>query len=125
MNWIIFDKSNKTNIQQAKIKLLQSNLKLQKTIKDLTAEVMKINSNLKEIKKAIKLTQNSLELKEELLKSAKTAFELNTISVDEYLQYEDDIAKARAELANLIAIKNSLIANLAFIYGNNLERIFK
>ncbi len=125
MNWNIFDKTNLTQIQKSKLNVLKSNLEIQKTLKNLNAEVKKIYSSLKETNKAIKLTQNSLELKEELLKSAKSAFELNSMTVDEYLRYEDDLANTKANLANLIAIKNSLIANLAFIYGNNLERIFK
>ena len=125
LKWNIFDKSQFSAIQKSKIEELKTSLTIQKTLKDLNAEVMKIKSTLKEIKKAIVLTQNSIGLKEELLKSAKTAFELNTMTVDEYLEYEDDLAQARANLANLIATKNTLIANLAFIYGNNLERIFK
>ena len=125
MNWDVFDKTKNAAIQKAKIQNIQSNLQIQKTLKDLNAEVMKINSTLKEIKKAINLTQNSITLKEELLKDAKTAFEENSITVDEYLSYEDNLADAKASLANLIATKNTLLANLAFIYGNNLERIFK
>jgi len=125
LNWSIFDKSNSAAIQKYKIEQLKDSLNVQKTLKDLNAEVMKINSSLKEIKKSILLTKNSIEIKEELLKGAKEAFKLNTMTVDEYLGYEDDLANAKANLANLIATKNSLIANLAFIYGNNLERIFK
>ena len=125
LNWNIFDKSNFAAIEKSKIEKLQTDLTIQKTLKDLNAEVMKINSTLKEIKKAIVLTQNSIGIKEELLKGAKEAFKLNTMTVDEYLGYEDDLANARANLADLIATKNTLIANLAFIYGNNLERIFK
>jgi len=125
LNWNIFDKSNFAAIEKSKIEKLKDNLTIQKTLKDLNAEVMKIKASLKEIKKAINLTQNSIGIKEELLKGAKEAFILNTMTVDEYLGYEDDLAEAKANLANLIATKNSLIANLAFIYGNNLERIFK
>ena len=125
LNWNIFDKSNFAAIEKSKLERLKTDLTIQKTLKDLNAEVMKINSTLKEIKKAIVLTQNSIGIKEELLKSAKEAFKLNTMTVDEYLGYEDDLANARANLANLIATKNTLLANLAFIYGNNLERIFK
>ena len=125
MNWNIFDKTNNTDIQLAKISLLKSNLEIKKTIKNLTAEVNKIKSSIKAINKALHLQENSIAIKEQLLKSARTAFELNTMTVDEYLQYEDNLAQARADLANLIAVKNTLIANLAFIYGNNLERIFK
>ena len=125
MNWNVFDKTNNADIQKAKISLLKSNLEIKKTIKNLNAEVKKIKESLKEINKSIILAQNSIELKEELLKSAKTAFELNNMTVDEYLDYENDLANAKANLADLIATKNTLIANLAFIYGNNLERIFK
>lgn len=125
MNWSIFDKTKSADIQKAKISLIKSNLEIQKTLKDLNAEVKKIKSSLKEINKSVTLAKNSIKLKKELLKSAKTAFELNTMTVDEYLNYEDDLANAKAELANLTATKNSLLANLAFIYGNNLERIFK
>ena len=125
LNWNIFDKSNFASIEKSKIEKLKDNLTIQKTVKDLNSEVIKIKDSLKEIKKAINLTQNSIGIKEELLKGAKEAFKLNTMTVDEYLGYEDDLAAARANLANLIATKNSLIANLAFIYGNNLERIFK
>ncbi len=125
MNWNIFDKTKDANIENAQIQDIKSNLEIQKTLKDLNAQVMKINSSLKEIKKAINLTENSITLKEELLKDAKTAFEENSMTVDEYLTYEDNLADAKASLANLIATKNTLLANLAFIYGNNLERIFK
>ena len=125
LNWSVFDKSNNAEIEKSKIENLKDNLLIQKTLKDLNAEVMQINSTLKETKKAIVLTQNSIGIKEELLKGAKEAFKLNTLTVDEYLEYEDDLANAKAKLADLIAQKNSLTANLAFIYGNNLERIFK
>ena len=125
MNWDVFDKTKNANIQKAQIENIKSNLQIQKTLKDLNAEVMKIDSTLKEIKKAINLTENSITLKEELLKDAKTAFEENSITVDEYLTYENNLADAKASLANLIATKNTLLANKAFIYGNNLERIFK
>jgi hypothetical protein len=125
LNWNVFNRKNSAEIQKAKLQKLQNSLEIQKSIKDLNAEVMQITNTLKELKKSIILAQNSIELKEELLKGAKVAFKLNRMTVDDYLKYENDLALAKANLANLIASKNSLTANLAFIYGNNLERIFK
>ncbi len=125
ISWNIFNKKNNAEIEKAKIDKLKNALTIQKTIKDLNANVLKITASLKEIKKSISLAQNSIEIREELLKGAKAAFKLNRMTVDDYLKYEDNLAFAKANLANLIANKNSLIANLAFIYGNNLERIFK
>jgi hypothetical protein len=125
INWNVFNKKNAAEIEKAKVDKLKNSLEIQKTIKDLNANVMKITDTLKEINKSITIAQNSIEIKEELLKGAKVAFKLNRMTVDDYLRYEDNLALAKANLANLIANKNALIANLAFIYGNNLERIFK
>lgn len=125
VTWSVFDKKSSAQIQKAKVAALKSSLQIQKTIKDLKASVREIKSTLKDLRKSIALAEKSVELKTQLLQSAKVAFKLNRMTVDEYLQYEDDLAQAKANLANLIATRNALIANLAFIYGDNFERIFK
>jgi outer membrane protein TolC len=125
VTWDIFNKKNSSQIQKAKISQNKTALEIQKTIKDLSAQINYINSSLKEIKKQLLLAKESISLKEELLKGAKVAFKLNTMTVDDYLKYEDDLAKAKADYANLIAIKNTLIAQKALIYGKNLKKVFK
>ncbi|ACM92450.1 hypothetical protein NAMH_0382 [Nautilia profundicola AmH] len=125
VTWDIFNKKNNSEIQKAKIEESKTSLEIQKTVKDLTAQINYINSSLSEIKKQLLSTKESIALKEELLKGAKVAFKLNTMTVDEYLKYEDDLAKAKADLANLIALKNTLIAQKALIYGKNLKKVFK
>jgi outer membrane protein TolC len=125
VTWDIYNKKNKADIQKAKIEQSRTNLEIQKTVKDLTAQINYINAALEKIKKQLVLKKESIALKEELLKGAKVAFKLNTMTVDEYLQYEDDLAKAKADLANLIAIKNTLTAQKALIYGKNLKKVFK
>ncbi|WP_456479041.1 TolC family protein [Nautilia sp.] len=125
VTWDIFDKKNNSEIQKAKIQASKTSLEIQKTLKDLSAQINYINASLKEIKKQLLSTKESISLKEELLKGAKTAFKLNTMTVDEYLKYEDDLAKEKANLANLIALKNTLIAQKALIYGKNLKKVFK
>jgi len=125
VTWDVFNKKNNSDVQKAKINRSKTALEIQKTVKDLSAQVNYINASLKEINKQLLLTKESVSLKEELLKGAKVAFKLNTMTVDEYLQYEDDLAKARADLANLKALKNTLIAQKALIYGKNLKKVFK
>jgi len=125
ITWDVFNKKNGADIQKAKIARNKTSLEIAKTIKDLKAQIAYINKSLKEIEKQLVLAKQSVDLKKELLKSAKTAFELNTMTVDEYLGYENDLAKAKADLANLIALKNSLIAQKALIYGKNLKKVFK
>ena len=125
VSWDIFNKKNSSEIQKAKINQSKISLEIQKTINKLTSQIKYINNSLKEIKKELLNTKESISIKEELLKGAKVAFKLNRMSVDEYLKYEDDLAKQRANLANLIAFKNSLIAQKALIYGKNLKKVFK
>ncbi|WP_457564198.1 TolC family protein [Caminibacter sp.] len=125
LKWDILNFSNSKKIQKAKINYQKSVFEFEKAKKDLISEVKEIDSSLKNVNKALADEINSIGLKEELLKSAKVAFELNEMSVNDYLSYEDDLYKARADLAKLKALKNSLIAKKALIYGINLERIFK
>ncbi len=125
INWDVFNKTNDAEIQKAKIERTKTKLQIQKTLNELTSQINSINSSLKEINKQLLLSKESISLKEELLKGAKVAFKLNRMTVDEYLGYETDLARARANLANLIAVKNSLIAQKAFIYGKNLKKVFK
>ena len=120
-----FDKKLSTEIEKSKLEYKKSILEYEKTKKELIAQITYINHSLKEIKKAISSQLNSIRLKKELLKSAKIAFKMNEMSVDEYLTYENNLLNAKANLYNLIATKNSLIAQKAMIYGKNLKKVFK
>jgi hypothetical protein len=125
LQWNIFDKVADKDIQKAKISLIKDKLNLSKTDKDLTAEVNKLTYNLVLIQKEIASAKKSIKLKKELLKSAKTAFSNQAMTVDEYLGYETDLANTKATLAGLNAQLKETVANLAFIYGNDFNSIFK
>jgi len=125
VNWDVLDKKANADIQKAKVQKMQTSLEIAKTKKDLQADIDKITQTLREIDSEISYVNKSLSIKKELLVGAKTAFRLDRMSVDEYLGYEDDLAKIRADLANLYALKNTFKAQKALIYGINLKRIFR
>jgi len=125
LEWNIFDKVANKDIQKAKLNLIKDRLNLSKNEKDLTAEANKLTYDLVLIKKEIIQAKKSIEIKKELLKSAKVAFINQAMNVDEYLGYETDLANAKAKLVGLKAKLNQTKANLAFIYGNNFKSIFK
>ena len=125
VNWDILNKKASADIQKAKVQKMQTSLEIAKTKKDLQADIRRINQTLKEINQEISYINSSLKIKKELLIGAKTAFKLGRMSVDEYLAYEDDLAKTRADLANLKALQNSFKAQKGLIYGINLKRIFR
>jgi outer membrane protein TolC len=125
LQWNLFNKVADKDIQKAKIALIKDKLNLSKTEKDLTAEANKLTYDLELIQKKIASAKKSLEFKKELLKSAKVAFRNQSMTVDEYLGYETDLANIKATLSSLNAQKKETIANLAFIYGNDFNSIFK
>jgi len=125
LQWNIFDKVANKDIQKAKISLIKDKLNLAKNEKDLTAEANKLSYDLVLIHKEIEKAKKSIQIKESLLDSARTAFYNQAMNVDEYLGYETDLASAKATLSGLNAKLNETIANLAFIYGNNFKSIFK
>ena len=125
LEWNIFDKVANKDIQKAKLNLIKDRLNLSKNEKDLTAEANKLSYDLVLIKKEIIQAKKSIEIKKELLKSAKVAFINQAMNVDEYLGYETDLANAKAKLVGLESKLNQTKANLAFIYGNNFKSIFK
>jgi outer membrane protein TolC len=124
LEWDIFDKKNR-EIQKAKINLSKDMLTLNKTRDELQATELKLSEEIDYLNTQIKEMKNSIKLKKELLKSAKVAFINSVMTVDEYLKYEDSLSLAKANLAKLIAQKNIAVANLAFIYGNDITKVFK
>ena len=119
------NRKNGAEIEKSKILYQKDYLQIKKTLKDLKAKIQYINDSLKSVKKEMLLIKESIAIKEELLKSAKKAYLLGVMSVDDYLKYEDDLYMQKAKLANLIAVKNSLLAQKAVIYGKNLKKVFK
>ncbi len=125
LNWDVLNKKASADIQKAKLQKMQTSLELAKTRKDLQADIDKINQTLQQLKEEYSFIKSSLRIKKELLTGAKTAFKLGRMSVDEYLAYEDDLARTRADLANIKALSNTFKAQKALIYGINLKRIFR
>ncbi len=124
MKWDIFDMKSLKDIKKAKYTLYKDKLKYQKEKKELIANEQKLSNDLKYFIQQISIAQKSLRLRKSLLKSAKVSFKLGTMSVNDYLQYENDLAISKAKLAEVIAKKNMTLANLALIYGNDLKKIF-
>jgi outer membrane protein TolC len=120
-----FSKKNLALVEKAKISSNITALKIKAMLKNLKNDLEKINRSIKQTKNAIYLQKKSILLKKDLLKSAKVAFKLNRMSIDEYLKYEDDLALSKAKYSLLISTLNSLITQKALIYGKNFKKVFK
>ena len=116
-------KTNFTDIEIERTKLLQQKSLVAKTKMELQAQAKALEEQLRLNAKKVAIAKQKVKRQQELLRYAKTAFEVGRLTEEEYLRYEDSLLSARADLAKALADKWRLLAQLAFIYGNDLERI--
>ena len=116
-------KTNFTDIEIERTKLLQQKAMVAKTRMELQAQAEALEEQLHLNDQKVAIAKQKVKRQQELLRYAKTAFEVGRLTEEEYLRYEDSLLSARADLAKALADKWRLLAQLAFIYGNDLERI--
>ena len=116
-------KTNFTDIEIERAKLLQQKSLVAKTKMELQAQARALEEQLRLNAKKVAIAKQKVKRQQELLRYAKTAFEVGRLTEEEYLRYEDSLLSARADLAKALADKWRLLAQLAVIYGNDLERI--
>lgn len=125
LQWDLLDRSRRGDLEKAKVDLLKARLNYAKTLKNLKSQRERLWKELNIVEKEIIHARNSLRLKLQLLRSAKVAFKLNRMSVEDYLKYEDDVAQQRADLAKYQAVRQGILANLALLAGVDLKEVFK
>ena len=104
----------------AQAKLTQAKLQ-----QELTAKAQILETTVKQLKSQEALAKTSVQNEQALLKTAKVAYRTGRMTQEEYLRYEDNLLKARANLSNIQANWWQAQATLAFIYGNNLEDLIQ
>lgn len=116
-------KTNLTDIEIERSKLLQQKAMIAKTRMELQAQAKALEEQLHLNDQKVAIAKRKVARQRELLRYAKTAFGVGRLTEEEYLRYEDSLLSARADLAKALADKWRLLAQLALIYGNDLERI--
>ncbi|SMC08790.1 TolC family protein [Nitratiruptor tergarcus] len=122
---IPLSKANLTQIEIAKTALLKEQKQKAQTKLELQAQAKSLQKQLAFNERAQKLAQKKVRHQEELLRYAKTAYDVGRLTQEEYLRYEEALLDAEANLASLKAKKWQIVGKLAVIYGNDLERIVK
>lgn len=121
----LFDASKNTAIEQAKVDYLKEKTNLNQAQHALEVQAKQLQREIILLKKSITLAKKSVSDQKELLKIAKVSYENERITQEEYLRYEDALANSKANLYNIHAKQWQDIAQLAVIYGNDLEEIVK
>ncbi len=120
---IPLSKSDFTDIQIAKARLLRSDAELAKKRMELVAQAKALQEQLRLNEKAQKLAAQQVVSQKNLLRYAKTALAVGRMDEEEYLRYEVALLEAQTKLAQTRLQKWQILAQLAVIYGNDLERI--
>lgn len=121
----VFNKSQYAQIHKSKLDLEASQNELQKLTDDFTAQAQQLEKTLVLLDNSIQLYQNSIKDKEELNNIAVLSYQLEQMSMEDYLKYEDDLVLEKAKLYNTQAQKWQTLMKLAIIYGIDSKTLVK
>jgi outer membrane protein TolC len=121
----LYDRSKSTSIEEAKLSYLKEKTYLEDTRESLRVRGKELSREIGLLNRSMRLARKSVRDQKALLKVAKVSLENGVITQEEYLRYEDALASARANVAQIEAQKWQDIAQLAVIYGNDLKGIVK
>ncbi len=121
----LFAKSQYAVIKKSKIDYESSLNNLKKLHLELGSQAQALENNLVLLNSSVKLYQNSVKDKKELLKIARVSYLSHRMTVEDYLKYEDDLVLEKSHLYSAMAKKWQTLMQLAVIYGNNIEQIVK
>lgn len=121
----VFNKSQYAQIHKSKLDLEASQNELQKLTDDFTAQAQQLEKTLALLDNSIQLYENSIKDKEELNNIAVLSYQLEQMSMEDYLKYEDDLVMEKAKLYNTQAQKWQALMKLAIIYGIDPKTLVK
>ena len=125
LNIPLFAKSQYAAIKKSRLDFESSQNELKKKELELGSEARALENNLPLLNSSVKLYEQSVKDKRELLKIAKVAYLSHRMTVEDYLKYEDDLVLEESHLYSARAKKWQTLMQLAVIYGNNIEQIVK
>lgn len=115
-----FDRTPYMDEKIAKIDLKKAKESYRKTKKDLDARAKSIDQRRPVIENAVIHAKKNIELSENILNIAKVSFKNRRMAIEDYLVYEIDLVKAKADLSLWKSKQWNLVAEQAVLYGQNL-----
>jgi outer membrane protein TolC len=125
LNIPLFAKSQYASIKKSRLDYESSQNDLKKMELELGSQARALENNLPLLNSSVKLYEQSVKDKAELLKIAKVAYLSHRMTVEDYLKYEDALVLEESHLYSARAKKWQTLMQLAVIYGNNIEQIVK
>ena len=121
----LFDKSIYTDIEKARVRRQKEALALQKKEIELKAQVKSLKKSMSLLSRNITLGKKSVKSRQKLLDYAKVALKSGRITREEYLRYESALLESQSKVYEAQAKYWQSVAQLAVIYGNDLEDMIR
>ena len=121
----LFTKTQYTRIDLSKLDVQASENELAKLELELSSQATQLQENLNIINNNITLYTKSIKDKEDILDIAGVSYKTDRLTIQDYLQYEDDVVLEKSKLYKSEAERWQTLMKLAVIYGNNIEEIIK
>lgn len=121
----LLDMHQYKSIEQARIYALKSGTELAKTAEELHSKADALSRQLRLLERSVRLNRHNITNQKKLLAIAKTSYDDGRMTLEEYLRYVDALFDARANLYKSKAQYWQTLAQLAFLYGNDLEKIVR
>ncbi len=121
----ILDVPQYKNIEKAKLQTLVSATQIAKTKEELKSKATSLQRELHLLRNSINLNRHNITNQRKLLSIAKSSYDSGRMDLEEYLRYVDALVDAQANLYKSQAQYWQTLAQIAFIYGNDLEHIVK
>ena len=125
LKWTILDRKGRGEVEQKKVERLQALYSYQQKKRELEGLESSLWKQLSYFRKGVEVGRREVNLRRKLLSQAKVAFKLHRMRVEDYLKYEDNLVEAQAQLAQIEGNLAVVVANLALLYGVDLEKVFK
>jgi len=104
---------------------MKSATELAKTADELKIKAKGMRRQLRFLQHSLSLHQRNITNQKKLVEIARRSYDEGRMTLEEYLRYIDALYDAKAELYKSKAAYWQTLAQLAFLYGNDLGRIVR
>ena len=113
------------NMQKARVHAMKSTIEVEKTAAELRAKAKGMRRQVQVLQHSMGLHRRNIANEKKLLSIARKSYEEGRMTLEEYLRYIDALYDAKAQLYKTQALWWQTLAQLAFLYGNDFERIVR
>jgi len=121
----LVDLPNYRSIEKARLAHQKSQTLLAQSAEELRTRARSRSRQLRLLQRSLSLHRRAIVHQKQLLKMARASYQKGRMTLEEYLRYVDALFDARARYFQSKAQYWQTLAELAFLYGNDLQKLVR